>query len=268
MLYQVIERHYPAFVAHLAENGKQQPAHVEQAFEDYLQCGGLEHGFLRLRCERCHAEQLLAFSCKRRGFCPGCGARRMAESAALLVEAVLPRRPIRQWVLSVPYPLRFLFATRPAVLGQVPGFVYRAIATHLIKQAGQTHRTARTGAVTLIQRFGSALNLNIHFPMLFLEGVYVEGGQGAAPRFQWVQEPTFQQLTRLAYTIVRRVGRCLQRHGLLEAEHDDSADVGWDDDPWPACPRVGWCTRHSRQNALMPVSSRPTTSWCTVSVPS
>jgi hypothetical protein len=84
----------------------------------------------------------------------------MAESAALLVDEVLPEQPLRQWVLSVPYPLRFLFASRPSVMGEVLGIVYRCIATHLIKKAGFTRQTARTGAVTLIQRFGSALNLN------------------------------------------------------------------------------------------------------------
>jgi len=232
LLYQVIEQHYPAFVAYLADSGKQLPTHVQRAFEDYLQCGRLEHGFLRLRCERCHAEHLVAFSCKRRGFCPSCGARRMAESAALLVDAVLPRRPIRQWVLSFPYPLRFLFATRPAILGQVLGIVYRVIAAHLVKQAGQTPPTARAGAVTLIQHFGSALNLNIHFHMLVLDGVYIER-PGAAPRFQWVREPTSQQLTQLARTIARRVARCLHRQGLLEpeAEPADLADQVCDDDP-------------------------------------
>ena len=82
----------------------------------------------------------------------------MAETAAHLVEHVLPEQPIRQWVLSFPYPLRFLFATRPAVLSQVLGIVYRAISTFLIRRAG-LRVGARTGAVTLIQRFGSALNL-------------------------------------------------------------------------------------------------------------
>ncbi len=102
----------------------------------------------------------VSFSCKRRVFCPSCGVRRMAESAALLVDEVFPEQPVRQWVLSFPYPLRFLFASRPGVMGQVLGIVYRVIATHLIKKSGLTKKTARTGAVTLIQRFGSALNLN------------------------------------------------------------------------------------------------------------
>lgn len=68
-------------------------------------------------------------------------------------------------MLSFPYPLRFLFASRPSVMGRVLGIVYRAIATHLIKKAGFTNKAAHTGAVTLIQRFGGALNLNIHLHM-------------------------------------------------------------------------------------------------------
>ena len=85
----------------------------------------------------------------------------MVESAAHLVDHILPEQPIRQWVLTFPYPLRFLFAARPQVLSQVLGVVYRAISTYLIKKTGFTVASgAKTGAVTLIQRFGSALNLS------------------------------------------------------------------------------------------------------------
>lgn len=62
----------------------------------------------------------------------------------------------RQWVLSFPFQLRFLFASQPEIMNQVSGIVYRVIETHLIQQAGCTRATAKTGAVTLIQRFGSA----------------------------------------------------------------------------------------------------------------
>src|SRR3990167_10003224 len=94
--------------------------------------------------------QLVAFSCKRRGFCPSCGASRMVESAAMLVDSVLPHQPIRQWVLSVPFPLRWLFASEPRVLSRALEVVTRAISTYLVKKAGFTHKTAKTGAVTLI----------------------------------------------------------------------------------------------------------------------
>ena len=69
----------------------------------------------------------------------------MAESAALLVDEVFPEQPVRQWVLSFPFPLRFLFASRPAIMGQVLGIVYRGIATHLIKKAGFSRKTAQAG---------------------------------------------------------------------------------------------------------------------------
>jgi len=86
----------------LTAQGRALPGYVEREFEDYLKCGRLEHGFLRVRCDKCHAEHLVAFSCKRRGFCPSCDARRMAESVALLVDGVFPEQPVRQGVLSVP----------------------------------------------------------------------------------------------------------------------------------------------------------------------
>lgn len=128
LLYQLVERHYPDFLVALAERDRHLPAYVQEEFVSYLKCGRLEHGFLRVRCTTCHAERLVAFSCKRRGFCPSCGGRRMTESAALLVDEVLPAEPIRQWVLSVPFPLRFLFAAEPAAMGRVLAIVYRAIS--------------------------------------------------------------------------------------------------------------------------------------------
>ncbi len=58
----------------------------------------------------------------------------MAETAALLVDGVLPQQPVRQWVLSLPFALRYLLATRPEVVTQVLGIVYRAISGHLIRK--------------------------------------------------------------------------------------------------------------------------------------
>jgi ribosomal protein S27E len=157
LLYRLVEQHYRAFRELRAESGRPLPDYVDQEFEAYQKCGRLEEGFLRVRCEHCGAEKLVAFNCKRRGFCPSCGARRMAETAALLADEVLPERPLRQWVLSLPHALRFLLATNPAALTQVLGVVYRTIARYLIGRTGLTRTRGATGAVTLIQRFGSAL---------------------------------------------------------------------------------------------------------------
>ncbi|MCB1689814.1 MAG: transposase zinc-binding domain-containing protein [Halioglobus sp.] len=67
LLYQLIEAHYPALVDQLAQQGKTLPEHVHREFEAYLKCGCLEHGFLQVRCDKCHFERLVAFSCKKRG---------------------------------------------------------------------------------------------------------------------------------------------------------------------------------------------------------
>ena len=56
LLYQIVDEYYPAFAALMAEQGKELPGYVQREFEEFLQCGRLEHGFLRVRCESCHAE--------------------------------------------------------------------------------------------------------------------------------------------------------------------------------------------------------------------
>ena len=122
---------------------------------------------MRVKCDGCRHEHLAAFSCKCRGFRPSCGARRMVETSAQLIDHVLPAVPVRQWVLSFPWPLRWLFANRPEALTRVLAIVTRAIETSLIKRAEQSRQAGvRGGMVTLIQRFGSSLNLNVHLHLL------------------------------------------------------------------------------------------------------
>jgi len=96
-----------AFLADVEAGGVASlPQFVKDEFDAFLECGILAHGFVRVRCVQCAHEKLVAFSCKRRGICPSCGARRMAETAAWLVDHVIPKVPVRQWVLSFPIPLR------------------------------------------------------------------------------------------------------------------------------------------------------------------
>ncbi len=78
VLYQVIAEHLETFLATLAANPTATglPEYVQEEFYAYLQCGILAHGFVRLGCESCPHTMLLAFSCKKRGFCPSCAGRR------------------------------------------------------------------------------------------------------------------------------------------------------------------------------------------------
>ena len=75
-------------------------------------------GFARARCGACGKDVLVAFSCQRRGDCPSCNARRMAETAAHFVDHVFPPLPVRQWGLSVPKRLRYLFDREPAAVSR------------------------------------------------------------------------------------------------------------------------------------------------------
>jgi ribosomal protein S27E len=216
-LYAIIAEHYSGFVQEIECSGGCLPKFVRQEFEDYLKCGLLEHGFLRIKCDGCRHEHLVAFSCKRRGFCPSCGARRMIESAAHLVDHVFPEAPVRQWVLTFPFPLRFLLAVDPKALTEVLAVVQRAISTFLIHHADLTVSSgARTGAVTLIQRFGSALNLNPHLHMLFLDGAYTF--HGSRPTFHHARRPVGEELNRLLDRLSHRIVRVLECRGLLIAD--------------------------------------------------
>ena len=157
----------------------------------------------------------------------------MAETAAHLVDHVIPRVPVRQWVVSFPIPLRHLFATNPHLLSPVLQVINRAISSFVIKRAGFTHAQAQTGTVTLIQRFGSAANLNIHLHCLVLDGVYLL--TDGVPVFQAVPAPTPEQLQTLLTRIIKRVLRVLTRKGALIEEApetpylaDTDRDPAWD----------------------------------------
>ena len=96
----------------------------------------------------------------------------MAQTAAHLVDHVIPHVPVRQWFLSLPIPLRLLLAAQPKLVTPVLQVVHRVITRHLLGQAGLKADEADSGAVTLIQRFGSSANLNIHLHCLVLDGLY------------------------------------------------------------------------------------------------
>lgn len=163
-LYKLVQENWHTFEAQVVrDTGYHLPDFVIKEFEEYLRCGILAHGFLRAQCEKCHHEMLIAFSCKRRGFCTSCGARRMSETAAHLVDSVLPHKNIRQWVLTFPTPIRLCFAVRPKLMARALDIAITTISANYRKQAKLKKTNSKTGAVTLIQRFGGSLNVNIHF---------------------------------------------------------------------------------------------------------
>ena len=104
VLHRVVREHLRTFLASV-----ELPRRVAREFLRYLDCGMLPCGFARVRCDACGKDLLVAFSCKGRLWA-SCNARRMHDTAAHLVDRVLPRARYRQWVLSVPHRVRFLLA--------------------------------------------------------------------------------------------------------------------------------------------------------------
>ena len=152
----------------------------------FLACGILTHGFLRVRCQECSRERLVAFSCKMRGLCPSCGARRMADTAAHLVDRVLPEAPVRQYVLSLPFALRYRLAFDQQLCSEVLRIFVHTVFSSLKRRARKIlpMRKAYCGSVTFLQRAGGSINLNPHFHSLILDGVYVSSLPYEAPPFR------------------------------------------------------------------------------------
>jgi len=178
VLHEVVRGHLQTFLAEARERseGAGLPRFVEREFERYLDCGILAHGFARVRCGGCKHEFLVAFSCKNRGVCPSCSARRMHDTAAHLVDAVFPRVSVRQWVLSLPRWARWLLARDAPLASRALAIALRAIFAHYRR----LERKGRCGAVTFIQRFGGSLNLNLHFHCAVPDGVFVRDETGAS----------------------------------------------------------------------------------------
>jgi len=223
VLHRTLTAHWPAFVEQ-AEQAGGLPRFVLREVREYLRCGLLEHGCAVLECVRCGKSLLVAFSCKRRGFCPSCCGRRMNDAALHLTERVLPEVPVRQWVCSLPWQLRYVMgydrqlcaAVLAAFAAELSrSYRHRAKREHALPSMSLLH----TGAVTFVQRADSALRLNVHAHTLALDGVYLAGDEGAAPRFLPLSEPTKQDVQELAERSATRIERVLRKTGrYLDAQ--------------------------------------------------
>ncbi|UMX89808.1 transposase zinc-binding domain-containing protein [Klebsiella pneumoniae] len=220
LLYALVEAHYPDFIARIEAEGRSLPGYVREAFDAYLRCGVLEHGFLRVVCEHTAVQRGWWPSARSAGLCPSC-ARRMAESAAL-VEEVFACGSGGKWGAERLVPLAF--SCSPA--SQKP--LARCWAScardrRLVGRSGRhrpRQRPVRCGDPDPALR--RALNLNIHLHMLWLDGVYEDTTERPQrkPRLHRTRAPTSAQLTELGQH--HRASRvpAPSRRGWLEGEDE------------------------------------------------
>jgi hypothetical protein len=213
VLYGLVREHLESFLAHAREHYDDGlPPYVESELRAYLKCGVFSEGFSRAHCDSCGHDLLVAFSCHGRSICPSCCGRRMANTAAHLVDRILPDVPVRQYVLTLPYELRKLAAFKAEVLTALARiFVESVFATYRGRAKRAGIPAPQCGSVTFVQRFGS-LNLHVHFHLVVLDGVFARDAQGriafhpAPPPEATDPEAIVERTARASVSWLRRRG--------------------------------------------------------------
>ncbi len=177
----------------------------------YLDCGRFEAGFARVFCRTCQDEFLVALSCRRRGFCPSCGAKRAAEFGAFLRDEVLEQVAHRMWTLSIPRMIRPYFLHHRYLLGKLCRAAYETVH-EMMTAAAVGADGFRTGMVVVAQSAGDLLNPNPH-----LHAIVPRGGWD--PEGIWVPVPYVD--TEIAERVFRaKVLTFLKVEGLLSEERE------------------------------------------------
>ena len=152
----------------------------------------------------------------------------MTQTAAHLVDHVIPPVPVRQWVISMPKRLRGFLADRPQAVAVLTKIFLTEIERLLLAAAGGTPdadipRAARPplGGISFLHRFGSALNHYVHLHVCATDGVFVpaaaEAGTDAPPAFLPARPITQVHLAALTERVRRRVIRWFRMQRLLDA---------------------------------------------------
>jgi len=147
---------------------------------------------------------------------------------------------VRQWVLSLPFELRRLVAFRADALTAVARIFYETVSADYRRRSGVA--SARTGAVTCVQRFGGSLNLNPHLHVIWLDGVFTFDDD--APRFLPADSPNRSDLERIVQRVAERVVRWLDRKGLLDisGREEERSNVPETPSTLDACAQVALAT--------------------------
>jgi len=140
---------------------------INDVVKKYLDCGNPMCGFARIRCPDCEEERLLMFSCKTRGFCPSCHAKRREEWGEWMREELLLDVPHRQVVFTVPKMLRLFFRFRRKLLDSLCLSAVHTLVKFLHTATGLE---IMPGVVAVIQTFGDRINFHPHIHVLITEG--------------------------------------------------------------------------------------------------
>jgi hypothetical protein len=149
----------------------------------------------------------------------------MHDRAAHLMAHVFPDAPVRQWVLSPPSELVPLLAVRPKVLTAFVRSFVDAVSAEMKSRSGLgTSERLHTGAVAFIQRFTKTLGLFPHVHVVFVDGVYVEVGDGCL-EFREASAPDEEMVFEVGRRVFTRLERFLKREGYLDPTEGDAPEA-------------------------------------------
>ena len=215
--YKIVQEHLLTFIAAREAEGRPLPGFVVDELEAFLKCGIPAFGFLRLRCNGCGREMIVAFSCKLRGFCPSCCAKRAAEAAAHLIDNVLPLVPYRQFVVTFPIPMRYWILANAKLYASVHRSVIREIhRDYKTKARALGIKNTTPGSISFTQRWGSACNVHPHMHVLCPDAIFFRSGDKV--RSLNVGPIADAEVAALVAAIARSVMRLLRKRGLLDKE--------------------------------------------------
>jgi len=184
--YRCVEDHFERFEQAYEELFERQYGflrpYVKKVIYRYLDCGDPHNGFARVKCNNCGHEYLLAFSCKRRHFCPSCHQKRVVEFGEWLCEQVIKAVPHRHFIFSIPKILRRYFLYNRGLLSELSRCGWESLKTFF--QEAVPEEDAVPGAVIAIQSFGDFLGFNPHLHVLISDGCFYGNGMfRVAPSF-------------------------------------------------------------------------------------
>lgn len=229
-LYQTLDGHLDEFIEFTELQGRTVPRFVVDNLRAVVKCGVLQEGFIRCWCPTCKDDLLVPFSCGQRGVCPSCAGRKMADTAAWLVDELIPNVPVRQFVISFPWDLRFMMAWDADLTSRAIGLFIDSVSRMYARLADLPgDGPVRTGSVTSIQRFDSSLGLDVHTHSLFLDGVYTRDERTGKLRFHPLRRLRERDVRELAEEVRNRIAALLKRRArkaqLLAAAPDDDEAV-------------------------------------------
>ena len=202
--YRCVEDYFEEFVRvyderFAAKFGFWRP-HIEKVIYRFLDCGDLHNGFARVKCGDCGHEFFVAYSCKRRNFCPSCHQKRVVEFGEFLCTTVLKQVPHRHVVFSLPKILRRYFLYDRKLLSDLSRCAWECLKTFL--QASCPDNDSIPGVVVAVQTFGDLLSFHPHCHILVTDGCFQRDRENEftrAPAFDWdkLEELVKQKIFRL-----------------------------------------------------------------------